>query len=88
MTTMAVISGPNSRVMEMETRLATNCMAPSRCNWYAPCSAIMTPTKKVMSETMGRAPTPTAMAWCTARCARRLPFNGDRNSSRRDFPKS
>ena len=61
-TTMAVMRGPSSRVMEMETRLATNCMAPRRCSWYAPCSAMMTPTKKVMSEVMGRALTPAAMA--------------------------
>src|ERR1035438_8195856 len=53
MTTIAVISGPSSRVMEMDTRLATNCMAPRRCNWYAPCNAMMTPTKKVIRDTDG-----------------------------------
>ncbi len=31
-TTMAVTSGPSSRVMEIATRLATNCIAPSLCN--------------------------------------------------------
>ena len=32
-TTIAVTSGPNSRVMEIATRLGTNCMAPILCNW-------------------------------------------------------
>ncbi len=31
-TTIAVIRGPSSRVMEMATRLDTNCMAPNLCN--------------------------------------------------------
>ncbi len=31
-TTIAVTKGPSSRVMEIATRLATTCMAPSLCN--------------------------------------------------------
>ena len=47
----------------------------------------MTPTKKVISEMIGMAPTPAAIASWTARCSMRLRFRGDRKSSRSDLPK-
>ena len=48
---------------------------------------MMTPTKKVISEMIGMAPTPAAMAWWMARCSMRPRFRGERNSSRSDLPK-
>ena len=41
---------------------------------------MMTPTKKVISEMIGMAPTPAAIASWIARCSMRLRFKGDRNS--------
>src|SRR5882672_5508107 len=58
MTTIAVISGPSSRVTEIATRLATSCIAPSVRNSYAPCSARITPMKNAIREIIGTAPTP------------------------------
>ena len=46
---------------------------------------MMTPTKKVINEMIGMAPTPTAIASWMARCSMRLRFRGDRNSSRSDL---
>ncbi len=46
---------------------------------------MMIPTKKVINETMGIAPTPASVASWIARCSMRLRFRGDRNSNRSDL---
>ena len=45
-TMIAVINGPSSRVIEMATALATNCMAPSLRSSYAPCRARISADEK------------------------------------------
>ena len=70
MTTIAVISGPSSRVIEIATAVATRSIAPNLRNSYALCSARINPIKNVMSDRIGSARTPTSIACENARPSR------------------
>ena len=71
-TTIAVISGPNSRVMLTATRLMTSCMAPSRRISAPPCSAMISPVQAAIRQTTGNALTPTTAICRTVVCQRGL----------------
>src|SRR5215467_1877547 len=79
-TTIAVMSGPSSLVIEMATAFATKVMAPSFRSSYALCSARIKPIKNVMRERIGSARTPTCIA-CEMACRSRsgLPRKGATN---------
>ena len=76
-TTIAVINGPSSRVIEIATAFATKVMAPNFRSSYALCSARISPMKNVMSERIGSALTPACIA-CETACRKRsgFPRNG------------
>ncbi len=62
-TTIAVISGPNSRKIETITASGTRLNMPNFFSSCAICKARIRPNNMVIIETIGIASTPTAMAW-------------------------
>ena len=80
-TTMAVIKGPSSRVIETATAVATRFIAPNFRSSYAACKARINPIKNVISERMGSARTPSCAACDIAVCKREcFPLNGPTNA--------